>query len=131
MELAEYLNGLNNGNVVSGSAIPVMVTLARKTYFGAQYLRIGDTCDSFYLLGTPPYQRNGHSKRVCFVTPAISYELFIAGHATQETADDPRYASYHSFGAWFSLMQWAFEDSKIDTYESTPYQRKPITIINL
>src|SRR4051812_47508376 len=101
--MAQWLNGLNNGNVVARSAKPVMVTMARKTYFGAQYQRTDDKAGvtTFYLLGDPPYQRSGHTKKVCFTNPTIPYEMFIGGHATQETAEDPKFSAYHPFGAWF------------------------------
>jgi len=105
--------------------VPVVVTIGRKTYFGAQYRDVSPAITGspaalypdryaeqnrqheqalhLYLVGKQHHTSVRHN--AAYISDQHKGEFFVTGYASQQTADDPRYAQYHPFGAWFGLMQ--------------------------
>jgi hypothetical protein len=131
--LVNWLNTLPD----CSNATPVIVSIGLTTYVGARYTKthsIGKTRKSirYYLLGKLPrsYVRNHQIVYRC-ESVHTDYDLFVAGYATEETVNNPQFASFHPFGEWFVLHVWDHEalDSRIDTYdEYRPYPRPRMNI---
>lgn len=139
-QVAVYLNTLAS---VQPGAMAIALEIKGAVYLGAVYRPNADDstnphyhqADRFYLLGALPPCKIRRS-RTCFTMvneegdPA-QFEAFIAAHCDRQTANSPAYSAYHPFGASFSIQYWCFDDCKIDSYESTPYQRIDAHIVSL
>lgn len=130
--VAKWLNTLPNHS----NAKPVRVKIGRTTYIGASFTLTHDTGKiatekGYYLLGRLPASRKNRRNLVYRSNLDGDSDIFIGGWITAQGASNPKFASFHPFGANLSLYLWQHEViGRIDLY-GLPYKRMNITILPL